>query len=144
MNNSKFNRNHYYTLLAVGKQQLGWDDEFYYGIWLPMQGATKKDERYSATTLTNSQLFSAVEAMKAKGFKVKSARSGNRKLAADPQSKKIRSLWLELHAAGKVRDPSEPSLLAYVKRQTGRDGIDWLSNAQASNVIESLKRWLAR
>ncbi|MCL7422528.1 MAG: regulatory protein GemA [Methylobacter sp.] len=149
---NQFDRNRYYKLLRVGKQELGWDDEFYYGIWLPIQGATLKDGRYSASTLSNTQLFSAVEAMKSKGFKVK-YRSGNkrtrritpqRRLADDAQSRKIRALWLELHNAGKVRNPSEESLCAYVKRMTNVDALQWLSSTDASGVIEALKKWLKR
>jgi phage gp16-like protein len=149
---SQFDRNRYYKLLRVGKQELGWDDEFYYGIWLPMQGATLKDGRYSASTLTNTQLFKAVETMKSEGFKVR-YKSGNkrarpvnpqRRLADDAQSRKIRAPWLELHAAGKVRNPSEASLCAYVKRMTDVDALQWLGSGEASGVIEALKKWLKR
>lgn len=147
---NRFDRHRFYRLLQVGKTELGWDDEFYYGIWLPMQGASKKQDKYSASTLSDAQLVSAVEAMKGAGFKVKyvsgnqPSRPSSRKLADDGQSKKIRALWLELHQAGKVRDPSEASLASYVKRLTQVDALQWLSTAQASNVIESLKKWLAR
>ena len=155
---AEFDRKRFYTLLQVGKAELGWDDEFYYGIFLPSMGAGKKpDGKYSASTLSNTQLFSAVERMKDKGFKVKQ-KSGNvsvsadglRKvqavstLADDGQSRKIRALWLELHAVGHVRNKSESSLLGYVKACTGIDRLEWLSTAQASNVIERLKKWLKR
>lgn len=142
-----FDRNRFYKLLQVGKTELGWDDEFYYGIWLPTQGATQSNGKYSATTLSNTQLFTAVEKMKAQGFKVK-YKSVNkkpvRKMADDPQSKKIRALWLELHACGKVRDPSEQSLAAYAKRMFDVDALQWLDSRQASGLIEALKKWLAR
>lgn len=147
----KFDRTKHLQLLAIGKQQLGWDDEFYRGIWLPQRGATKDDQgRYSATTLSNVQLSMAVEEMKRLGFKVKPKRNvngsqpGNRKMADDAQSKKIRALWLTLHKAGVVRDPSEASLCAYVKRQTGVAALQWLSTEQASKVIEALKQWAKR
>lgn len=147
-----FDRNRYYKLLRVGKDELGWDDEFYYGIWLPIQGATHKDGKYSASTLSNTQLFSAVEAMKSKGFKikyksgnkVKGPKKSNRKLADDAQSRKIRALWLEMHSQGIVRNPSEASLAAYVKRLKGVEALQWLSSEQASDVIEALKKWQAR
>ena len=142
------NRKKQYTLLQVGKAALGWDDEFYYGIWLPMQGATLKNGKYSATTLSIGQLFHAVDAMKKAGFKVKSpAVNGNvknRALADDAQSKKIRALWLEMHNQGIVKNPSEASLCAYVKRMMKVDALQWLSTAQASVLIESLKKWQAR
>ena len=141
------NRKNYYTLLQVGKAQLGWDDEFYYGIWLPMQGATTcpKKRSYSATTMSIAQLSTAVEEMKRLGFKVKHRQdTSRRKLAEDAQSKKIRALWLEMHNQGIVRDPSEASLNAYVKRLTGVEALQWLSTEQASGVIEALKKWRRR
>jgi phage gp16-like protein len=139
-------RQRLYTLLQVGKTELGWDEEFYRGIWLPMQGATKdKDGRYSASTLDIDQLYKAVEEMKRLGFKVKSkADASNRKLADDAQSKMIRALWLELHERGAVRNPSESSLAAYVKRQTGVEALQWLNGEQSAKVIEALKQWVKR
>ena len=146
-----FDRKHYYALLAVGKKELDWDDAFYRGIWLPQQGATPSQlGRYSPTTLSNAQLVAAVEVMKKLGFKIKpkqdqvGAKPSTRKLADDAQSKKIRALWLELHAVGKVRNPSEESLCKYIKRMTNIDALQWLDTAQASGVIEALKKWLAR
>jgi phage gp16-like protein len=68
----------------------------------------------------------------------------SRPLADDPQSKKIRALWLELHAAGKVRDSSEQALASYVRRMTGVAALQWLRTDQASTVIEALKKWLER
>lgn len=142
------NRKKCYTLLQVGKAELGWDDEFYYGIWLPMQGATLKNGKYSASTLSIGQLFQAVEVMKKAGFKVKTpAANGNQKsrpLADDGQSKKLRALWLEMHTQGFVKDPSEASLCRWVKREIGVDALQWLSTNQASQLIERLKKWQQR
>jgi phage gp16-like protein len=139
------NRKNYYTLLQVGKAELGWDDEFYYGIWLPMQGATLKDGKYSAATMTIGQLCQAVETMKQQGFKVKHNKDKSaRKLAGDAQSKKIRALWLEMHNQNIVRDPSEASLANYVKRLMGVEALQWLTTEQASGVIEALKKWQQR
>lgn len=145
----QFDRNKYLQLLAIGKVQLGWDDEFYRGIWLPQQGAMPDAERrYSAKSLSNTQLFSALEAMKRSGFKPKSPRAGRRKLADDDQSKKIRALWLELHAVGKVRDPSERALARWIagqfKTSDGIEALQWISGEQASRAIEQLKKWLDR
>lgn len=68
----------------------------------------------------------------------------SRPLAPDAQSQKIRALWLTLADAGVVRNRSEAALAAYVKRQTGVEALQWLGPAQASAVIESLKKWLSR
>lgn len=148
-------RRRYYTLLAVGKAELKWDDEFYYGIWLPMRGATLDNGRYSAKTLSDKQLINALEEMKRAGFKVRHV-NGNqatgsktsRALADDAQSKKIRALWLALHAEGGVRDPSERALAHWVagqvKSSKGIEALQWLSSEQASRLIEQLKNWLKR
>jgi len=139
------NRKNYYTLLQVGKTDLGWGDEFYYGIWLPMQGATLKNGKYSASTLSIGQLCQAVETMKKSGFKVKHSNDKSaRKLAGDAQSQKIRALWLDMHNQGIVRNPSEASLAAYVKRLTGVEALQWLTTGQAGGVIEALKKWQNR
>jgi phage gp16-like protein len=81
--------------------------------------------------------------LEACGWK-RTAKPQKRKLADDPQSTKIRALWLQLHAAGKVRNPSEDALAAFVKRQHGVDALQWLSGAKAQKLIEELKKWLAR
>lgn len=151
----QFDRNKHLQLLAIGKQELDWDDEFYRSIWLPMQGATKdSDGRYSAKTLSNTQLFTALEDMKRMGFKVqaknaaKKPRKGHRKQADDDQSRMIRALWLELHNAGAVRDSSEAGLARWVAGQVkssgGVEALQWLDAAQASRIIEQLKKWLQR
>ncbi len=64
--------------------------------------------------------------------------------AQDPQSRKIRALWLNLHKIGEVRDPSERALAAFLKRMTGRPFLQWTTSAQKSKVIESLKLWMDR
>jgi phage gp16-like protein len=148
------NRQALYAKLAIGKKDLGFDDEYYYGIWLPMHGATIKDGKYSASTMSIGQLMAAVQDMVDKGFIVKHksanapGKGSHRKLADDAQSKKIRALWLELHAAGKVRDPSERSLAHFVAGQVksshGVEALQWLDGHQASRIIEQLKKWLAR
>jgi phage gp16-like protein len=80
--------------------------------------------------------------MEACGFK--RTKPQPRKLADDPQSKMIRALWLQLHEAGKVRNPSEEALAAFVKRQHSVDALQWLSTEKAQKLIEELKKWLAR
>lgn len=150
-----FDRNKQLQLLAIGKQQLGWDDEFYRGIWLPQMGATPDENRhYSAKSLSNTQLFKAVEDMKRLGFKVQNKnaaqkpRKSHRKQADDGQSKMIRGLWLELHELGAVRDPSEAALAHFVagqvKSSKGVEALQWLDGQQASRIIEQLKKWRAR
>ncbi|HGC3396096.1 TPA: regulatory protein GemA, partial [Escherichia coli] len=61
-----------------------------------------------------------------------------------PQSRKIRALWLEMAAAGIVRDRSENALARWIKRETGISALRWLSTEQAGSVIEKLKKWQHR
>jgi phage gp16-like protein len=93
------------------------------------------------------ELEKVLHRLKRAGFKVRSkkpAAKSSRPLADDPQSKKIRSLWLSLHEAGAVKNPSEAALAAYVKRITGIDALQWINNEQAALVIETLKQWKRR
>lgn len=122
-------------LIHIAKQQLGMDDETYRAMLWSVARVK------SSTELDFAGRKKVLDHLKACGFKVVRQ---SRKLADDPQSKMIRALWLQLHAAGKVRNPSETALAAFVTRQTKVDALQWLSSEQASAVIEELKKWLAR
>ena len=76
----------------------------------------------------------------ARKAKVKSAR----RLADDPQSKMIRAYWIQLHQAGKVKDPAESALCSFVKRMTRKDALEWLSDRDVTVVKKALKDWLER
>lgn len=123
-------------LIKIAQKQLGMDDATYRAMLWSVARVK------SSTELDFAGRKKVLDHLQACGFK--RTRPLQRKLADDPQSKKMRALWLELHAAGKVRNPSETALAAFVKRQTGRDALQWLNGAEASRVIEELKKWLAR
>ncbi len=126
--------------IHIAKQQLGIDDETYRAmLWTVARVQSAGDLDFAGRK-------KVLDHLKSKGFKVKPARNAKttRPLASDEQSKKIRALWLELHTAGAVRDPSEKALAAYVKRMARVSALQWLTSAQASAVIESLKSWLER
>lgn len=129
-------------LIHVARRELGMQDDDYRAMLanIPqLEGAT------SSAKLPIPKLKLVLETLKAKGFKVvPKAKKPQGKLADDPQSKLIRHLWLSLHTAGKVRDPSEPALAKYVARLTKVDQLQWLDGKQAAVVIESLKSWLER
>lgn len=123
-------------LIKIAQKQLGMDDDAYRDILFTL---TRKR---SSTELDFAERKKVLEHMEACGFK--RTKPQPRKLADDPQSKMIRALWLQLHEAGKVRNPSESALAAFAKRQTGRDALQWLNAREASALIEELKKWLAR
>lgn len=140
------NRLRYYKLLRVGKEQLGWDDEFYYGLWLPLQGATLKNGKYSASTLTIGQLSRGVERMKDCGFKPTSKRkfTHDNKDWRAPRIAKINALWCALADAGKIEDKSQSACEAWCKRYTHKDRLQWSQSAQLNQCIEQLKKWAER
>ena len=125
-------------LIHIAKQQLGLEDETYRAMLWSVARVK------SSTELDFAGRKKVLDHLKACGFKVAPKAKSSRALADEPQSKKIRALWLELHAAGKVRNPDESALAAFVKRQTKVEALQWLSTTQASAVIEELKKWLDR
>ena len=94
----------------------------------------------SLRVMSDSQLAKAFAVMKKQGFKVTSKEPPS----YDNQSAMIRALWKELASSGTVRDGSLSALNKFVQRQTGVARLEWLNNQQASQVIEQLKKWLAR
>lgn len=137
-------------LIHVARRELQMDDDSYRQMLsnIPALGG-----RTSSADLGLKGLELVMAQLKAKGFVVrakvskapkKSIAQQSRSLADDAQSKKIRSLWLELHDAGVVRDPSESALANYVCRVAKIEALQWLNTSQASNVIETLKKWLHR
>lgn len=129
-------------LIHVARRELGMDEESYRQFLanIPaLEGAT------SVANLTIPKLDQVLEHLKAKGFKVvPKAKKQAIPMADDAQSRKIRSLWLSLRDAGAVRDGSETALAKFVANCTGVQALQWLNNAQASKVIERLKKWAAR
>lgn len=125
-------------LIHVAKSKLGLDDATYRDLVRSFSGGKE-----SSKDLGISQLEAVLDHLRSRGFEeIKTYRG--KELERDPQSTKIRSLWLELAEAGVVKDSSEEALAAFVKRQTGVESLRWLESWQASAVIESLKQWLGR
>lgn len=117
---------------------------------LQLDDATYRDMLKAETGKTSTkdmlvwEMEKVLKRLKASGFKVRKAHVVKREPADDPQSKKIRALWLELHELGIVRDASETALAHFIKRQTGVEALQWLTTAQASHCIEALKAWKQR
>jgi phage gp16-like protein len=63
---------------------------------------------------------------------------------AATQARMIHLLWWNLGRAAKLRDASDRGLRHFVRRQTGRDALEWLSANEANGVIEGLKAWRRR
>lgn len=147
-------------LVHVGRRELGLDEDSYRAMLMAQAGVS------SSSDASAKQLQAVVDFMKRQGFKVtskapaatrkvvvKSRRTGVSSalaagavgpvvLASDPESRKARAMWITLHEIGQVRDPSEAALLAYARRQTGSDRLEWVRDMVP--VLEPLKAWLLR
>ncbi|HEX5278146.1 MAG TPA: regulatory protein GemA [Fluviicoccus sp.] len=127
-------------LIHVGKRELSLDEETYRAL----VKSGSKTTHDSTSLLTAAQLELVLDAMKARGFVVKTGGKPVANTMKDPQAQKIRALWLELHTRGYVNNPGDAALHAYIKRITRVERMEWLSSAQASQAIETLKSWLDR
>lgn len=125
------------ALIHVAKRDLGMDEDTY------RAALTTATQKASTKDMTAQELQAVLDHLKRKGFQIK-PKAATRPLADDAQSKKIRALWLEMHAQGIVKAAGEAALANYVKRLTRVDALQWLSTDQASTVIETLKKWQRR
>lgn len=136
----KFNKKaNLIKLIHVGKTKLGLDDELYRDILTSTTGkASSKD-------LNLAQLEAVLDRMKQLGFVVDSKpKSEVKNLASDPQSKLIRHLWLQLHAAGQVRNKDEKALAKFVENKVGVSALQFLSSHHADMIINHLRQWCKR
>ncbi|RYC42829.1 gp16 family protein [Pectobacterium zantedeschiae] len=133
-------KNQLIKLIHIAKRDLQLDDDTYRQLLITVTGKS------STRDMIVPQLDTVLGAMKKRGFKIKAAKKANstRLLDDSPQSRKIRSLWLEMADAGIIRDRSEAALARWVKRETGVDSLQWLNSEQASVIIEKLKQWQRR
>ncbi|ECC1559583.1 regulatory protein GemA [Salmonella enterica subsp. salamae] len=129
-------------LIHVARREAGLDDETYQA---KLAAATGKK---TCRDMTLPELETALQAFRDSGFKRKTTRSSSRTRSAIVG--KIRAVWAEMHAAGFIQCGSDAALDQYVARMTARQngaGIsraDWLTDALATPVLESLKQWHRR
>lgn len=125
------------ALIHMAKAQLRLSREDYEYVLSTVTG------KASAADLDAAGREKLIKHFKSNGFKVKPTGKAQqtRTLAQDAQSRKVRAIWLMLHALGQVRDPSEAALAAYTKRMAKVDALQWANHYA---VIESLKSWAMR
>lgn len=128
----------YIKLIHIAKKQLNLDDDTYRHL------LTSETKKASTKDMTVWELEKVIKNLKTKGFKVRSNSKKESITATDPMHKKIRSLWLTLADNGAVKNRSEKALNAYIKRITGVELMNCLSDSELVKVIETLKKWLSR
>lgn len=129
------------ALIHIGKKELGWDDDTYRETLRAWTGKT------SSGGMTQDERAAVIDGMKRLGFTPSGDDAPQPVTVEDDDSnqvKKIKMLWRELHRHGAVKNPSLPSLNAFVRRMTKNEHVRFCGSDEASDVIEALKGWLRR
>ena len=125
--------------IHIAKKQLGWDEEFYRDLlWTVCRVKSSGDLDF-----TGRKRF--LDHLRQCGF-VNSATKSRKAVSGaltGPQ-RKMFSLWQQLADAKVVEDRRMSALVAFAKRQTGVERLEWLKSKQEDLLIESLKQWLHR
>lgn len=132
-------RNAELAQIHIARAQLGIDEDTYRAIlWTVARVKSAKDLDWTGRK-------TLLEHFKAKGWKPAAPKSAKAaKPAAPGQDGLVRALWSDLHAAGKVRDPSDAALGSWLARNKWPQRAEWLNHTQITQAIEALKKWLAR
>ena len=87
-------------------------------------------KKRSAADITLQQSWDLLEHLKKLGFKAKPTGSDNKSgKPSDPQSRKIRALWITLANGGAVKNPAESALNKYCKKYNVKNNpIKWLKS----------------
>lgn len=116
--------------LQTGRRKLGMTDEEYRGLL----SSVTNGRTASSKELTGEELSRALANLRKAGFRT----------TGDPQLRKIKSLWYEMHDLGIVRNRSEQAIETYIRRITKVQKIEWCSVHELQLVIETLKNWIDR
>lgn len=127
----------YIRKIQLAIRRLGLDEEAYRGLYERVTGSR------SLSAMSREQRRLVAKKLDEMGF-ASNDRPGDATLCQLPQAKLIRHQWLRLRNMGELRNSSESALLAYVKRLTGVERMEWLNAKQASYVIETIKAWANR
>ena len=135
-------------LIHIAKSQFRVDDESYRLI---LNRTTGKNSCKACTVAELMQVLAHFEKI---GFKVKRTKRKTHTYTTPTNSKisyKIRAIWDDMAKNGFIRDPSEKSLNAFVRKVVNTEhkkvlilNINALDNSQATMVLERLKKWQAR
>lgn len=131
------------AIINIARQQLGLDEDTYRALLVRVTGTA------SLRMMSERQKIDVIEELKAKGFKVK--KSGRTlPTSVKPYIRLIHALWSNCARVGVIENGSREALRAFCKRFVahGHDGVvvdpDLLSYAQATPIIEALKKMEAR
>jgi phage gp16-like protein len=122
--------------IHVAKKRLGLDDDTYRLIIARVCAG-----KTSAAGLDEAERGALLDEFKRLGFR--EGNSFTTKLSdftdRQPQVRLIRGLWADCKALGVISDASEKALRKFVKRQTGKEALQWLTAIDGNKVVEGLK-----
>lgn len=126
--------------IHVAKKQLGLDEDTYRAKLQLITGKT------STKDMSEQERETVLQAFRKEGFKPasKAAPAARRKLSG-PYAGKLQALWIAGWNLGIFRERDDSALIAFVKRQTGLDAVQFLRFPDdAKKAIEALKKIIAR
>lgn len=149
---------HYRQLLGIAKNWAereipGWCDDTHRDL-LARHGAVMVEGRVTASSMNMPQLAAALEDYERRGWprqRTYSPSTSGRGARGEgksvpPRIANIFKLWGKLGQAGKVKQATRSTLLAFCTRQAKRDirNLDDLSIVECQGITEALKNWFAR
>lgn len=131
------------AIINIAKGQLGLAEDDYRALLARVTGTT------SLRQMSDRQKIDVVEELKRLGFRIR-AKGKTLPPSTKPYIRLIHALWKSCHKHGAIENGSREALRAFCKRfvAPGSDSVavdpDLLTQAQASPVIEALKKMEAR
>jgi hypothetical protein len=126
--------------IHVAKKQLGLDEDTYRA---KLQLIVGKD---STKAMTEAERQRVLQVFRNEGFKpVSKPRPDGRKKLSGPYATKLQALWIAGWNLAVFRDRDDAALIAFVKRQTGLDAVQFVRfQDDAAKAIEALKKIMTR
>lgn len=121
--------------IHIARAQLALEDDDYRAL---LRRVTGKE---SSAELSDTQRRAVIAELKRRGFKTKG--TGRRK-SDKPYVRKVFALWGELKREGVWREDGVKSLRAFVKKMASVDDPEFMDYAEATKVIEAMKKMKER
>lgn len=121
--------------IHIARQQLGMEDDDYRALLQRVTG------RRSAAELSEPQRRAVIQELKRRGFK---SHGHGRKPSSKPYIRLVFALWNELKREGIWREDDIRSLRAFTRKMAGVDDPEFMTYAEATKVIEALKKMKER
>ena len=141
-----------YAAVWIAAKQLGWTKANVYDmarVWCDIDRAPT-----SLKELSDAQMHRLLDGLRQAGFGRRAGEAVVRttedgELAEAAQVAIVKRLWVRLHRAGGVADPSERALCRWVARQLGADRrmvvlLGALSPGELHRLTSALRSWLRR